>query len=260
MKKVKTVPLFEINHADIKHREITHNYPLHWHDYFEIEFVVSGKGTQILNGKEYALKPGSLYIVSPNDFHAVYPDKKLTLFNASFQISELPYEVIEPLTKSSGICTTCIRDEFDRFDALFTLLCDAKEKIKDDRYFKTLLNGLLLLIQTKLPMYKSTQYNAVQAAKLYIRTHFRQNPSLAEIANAVYLSPNYLCEKFRKETGKTVLNFLTEQKINYAETLLKSTKLSVTDICFSSGFSSLSNFLRAFKLYKNISPVAYRKS
>ena len=118
----------------------------------------------------------------------------------------------------------------------------------------------LILIKNKLPTHDSVQYNAVQSAKLYIQTNFRQNPSLTEIAKAVYLTPNYLCDKFRKETGKTVLEYLTAQKIKYAESLLKSTNLSVTDICFSSGFSSVSNFLRAFKMHKKTSPLAYRKT
>lgn len=260
MKIERTVPFYEINCAEVTRREFSNNYPLHWHDYFEIEFIVSGNGKQLLNGKEYALEPGTLYILTPNDFHAVYPNETITLYNVSFRTTELSFELIAPLTKGGGMCIGCQSTESERFASIFKLLYDAKKNVNNDDYFKTILSGLLMLLKYKLPEHESIQYNAVQSAKLYIQTNFRQNPTLTEIAKAVYLTPNYLCEKFRKETGKTVLNFLTEQKINYAETLLKSTKLSVTDICFSSGFSSLSNFSRAFKLYKNISPVAYRKA
>lgn len=259
MKKERTVPFYKIERADIKLREITHDYALHWHDYFEIEFVVSGKGKQILNGKEYMLEPGSLSILTTNDFHAVYPDSELTLFNLSFQISELSSEFIMQLINGGGTCITCYGSEFERFKAIFKLLCDAQQNVKNDEYLKTMLRGLLLLIVNKIPIHEPLQNNYVQNVKLYIHTHFRHNPTLSEIAKAACISPNYLCEKFRKETGKTVLEFLTEQKINYAETLLKSTNLSITDICFSSGFSSVSNFLRAFKILKNTSPSAYRK-
>ncbi|MBR3942150.1 MAG: AraC family transcriptional regulator [Clostridia bacterium] len=260
MKSERAVPLYEISCTDVTRRNFSHNYPLHWHDYFEIEFVVSGSGKQLLNGKEYTLESGTLYILTPNDFHAVYPDKPLTLFNVSFQSSELPFELIAPLTKGGGTCIQCHSAESARFASIFNLLYDAKENIKHDDYFKTILSGLLILIKNKLPTHDSVQYNAVQSAKLYIQTNFRQNPSLTEIAKAVYLTPNYLCDKFRKETGKTVLEYLTAQKIKYAESLLKSTNLSVTDICFSSGFSSVSNFLRAFKMHKKTSPLAYRKT
>ena len=259
MKNERTVPLYEINHAEITRRDLKQNYPLHWHDYFEIEFVVSGNGKQLLNGKEYTLEPGTLSILTPNDFHSVYCNETLEIFNVSFQTSELSFDLITPLIKGGGICLQCSAPEADRFSSVFTLLYDAEKNVKNDDYFKTILSGLLLLIKTKLPPYKFVPRNAVQSAKLYIQTNFRQNPTLAEIAKAVYLTPNYLCNKFRCETGKTVLEYLTEQKIKYAETLLKSTTLSVTDICFSSGFSSVSNFLRAFKQYKATSPLSYRK-
>lgn len=52
---------------------------------------------------------------------------------------------------------------------------------------------------------------------------------------------------FRKYTGKTYSEYLTELKLDYSKKLLLTTDLSITDICFSSGFSSVSNFLKAFK-------------
>ena len=188
MKNERTVPLYEINHAEITHRDLKQNYPLHWHDYFEIEFIVSGTGKQILNGKEYTLEPGTLYILTPNDFHAVNPDETITLFNVSFQTSELPFELIAPFIKGGGMCIRCESSESKRFTSIFALLYDGKENVKNGDYFKTILSGLMMLIKNKLPVHESVQYNAVQSAKLYIQTNFRQNPTLAEIAKAVYLS------------------------------------------------------------------------
>ena len=44
---------------------------MHWHDFYEIEIVIRGTGTQIFNGRNYELKRGCAYLLSPLDFHSV---------------------------------------------------------------------------------------------------------------------------------------------------------------------------------------------
>ena len=48
---------------------------LHWHDYFEMEFVYDGCGTQIVNAKTIPMSRGSVYLLTPLDFHTVIADE-----------------------------------------------------------------------------------------------------------------------------------------------------------------------------------------
>ena len=48
---------------------------LHWHDYFEMEFVYDGRGTQIVNAETIQMSRGSVYLLTPTDFHTVVADE-----------------------------------------------------------------------------------------------------------------------------------------------------------------------------------------
>ena len=61
---------------------------LHWHEFYEIEYVVNGCAKQIVNGKEYHVGPGSVTLISPVDFHSyreIDPAEPLQIINIKFQ-------------------------------------------------------------------------------------------------------------------------------------------------------------------------------
>ncbi|MBQ8311071.1 MAG: helix-turn-helix transcriptional regulator [Clostridia bacterium] len=92
----------------------------------------------------------------------------------------------------------------------------------------------------------------------YLYLHFRENPSVSEIAEACGYTPNYFCKLFRSVTGRTYTDFLNTLKINHAKMLLASTKMTVTEIAFSCGFTSLSNFYRSFRTETESVPLEWR--
>ena len=62
-------------------RRRANSFPLHSHDYFEIEIVLGGRGVQHVNSKEYELTRGSVYLLTPADFHEIVLDEKNELWN-----------------------------------------------------------------------------------------------------------------------------------------------------------------------------------
>ena len=91
-----------------------------------------------------------------------------------------------------------------------------------------------------------------------MQLHFKENPTLAEVASYSGFNPNYFSQKFKETVGKTYIDYLVDLKVSYAKKLLMSSNMSITDICFSSGFTSISNFMRVFKNKYGMSPNAYR--
>ena len=133
---------------------------------------------------------------------------------------------------------------------------------KEENYIKNIMECLMIHIfregslKEKKPRKRSSQ---IQKAIQYINIHFKDNPSLTETASVISSNPNYFSQKFKEETGKSYTEYLTERKLSYAKKLLKSGLFTVTEICFASGFTSVSNFLRVFKLNTGISPTQYAK-
>ena len=100
----------------------------------------------------------------------------------------------------------------------------------------------------------------MQYAVLYLQNRFKENVRLSEVAGSVNYSANYFVNKFKAFTGVTFKEYLSNLRFAHAEKLLKYTNLSVTEICYQSGFSDFSNFMSYFKARYGVTPKEFRKS
>ena len=66
------------------------------------------------------------------------------------------------------------------------------------------------------------------------------------------------CRYFKKVTGKTFTKLVNEYRIVHATKLLSESQLSITDICFESGFNNFSHFNKLFKAFTGKSASKYR--
>ena len=90
--------------------------------------------------------------------------------------------------------------------------------------------------------------------------HFKRKITLEEVAGLCNKSISAFSHYFKKVTKTNYINFLTQIRIKHACELLKSTDLSITEICFESGFQNWANFSKHFKTCCGTSPSKYRAS
>ena len=231
-------------------------YPLHWHDYFEIEIITEGSGQCLFNGESHPLCRGEAYLLTPVDFHEIDAASTVELINISFDETLLSETMraalysaeLSKLRKFEG-------EDFDCFVNAVGLLSHECE-----------INGpcICQLLEYLLSRFLSCGHPnnqdhlaGMQAAMAYIELHFREKITLEKLSAISGYNPTYFSERFRKLTGETYIERLTALRINYAKALLAN-GLSVTDACFASGFGSLSNFLTVFKKNCGLSPSQYR--
>ncbi|PRB13253.1 helix-turn-helix transcriptional regulator [Microbacterium sp. MYb62] len=82
--------------------------------------------------------------------------------------------------------------------------------------------------------------------------------NVEDLARAVHLSPGYLSREFRRIYGESPYSYLMTRRIERAMTLLRRGDLSITDVCFTVGFSSLGTFSTRFSELVGVSPRTYR--
>ncbi len=241
------------------------DFPLHWHDFFEIEIIVGGRGSQNLNGNEYELKRGCAYLLSPTDYHRVKPEPEIELYNIMFHESLLSDDFLQIITKENRNCIFYFDNQtFDEILALSKII--EAEFQKEQPYKNEILRNLLecflivFLRNISLSAKEHNTCNHIQKALLYIQLHFKENPSLIQTAKVVNLNPNYFSKLFKATMGTRYNEYLTFLKLSYAKKLLMSKSFSVTEVCFASGFTSLSNFLKVFKENTGITPKMYKES
>lgn len=98
----------------------------------------------------------------------------------------------------------------------------------------------------------------IRDAESYIRDHYAQPITAREIADAVMLSPNYLCQKFRKETGLTIKDYLTQVRIDAAKKLLRDSYDLVYQVAERVGYSDPKYFSQLFHTRTGMHPQQYR--
>lgn len=106
----------------------------------------------------------------------------------------------------------------------------------------------------------SPNTEVVREVALFLAAHYRKPLRLAEIADHAGLTPSYLDRLFKQETGDTPLAYLKKIRVDKAAHLIEYSGLSNLDICYEAGFQSPSNFYKAFKTIKQLSPGDYRKN
>jgi len=99
----------------------------------------------------------------------------------------------------------------------------------------------------------------IRKTREFIRANYKKKIKLIDISKAIYLSPYYLSHIFKKETGSTLLEYLTKVRIEEAKYLLENTQWNTTQIAFEVGCSDQSYFCKVFKKSEAISPSDYRK-
>lgn len=237
--------ILQTPHLEIRRRPSL-SYPLHAHGFYELEIVLEGEGDQWLNGKHYSLSRGSVYLLTPSDFHEVKTDKKGMLsWNISFDETLLTRQL-------KCLCRTLGESELERIDMAATLL---RKEVDADGYVQPLTEYIL----TNVLRFdgEGEETKPIERAIAYVDHHFREDPSLADAAAQACLCPVYFGSLFKKVTGQTYVGYLAAKKLQCAKMLLEG-GMSVTEACFSSGFGSLSGFLYTFKKNEGITPSEYK--
>ncbi|MFD8688237.1 helix-turn-helix transcriptional regulator [Streptomyces sp. NPDC059651] len=92
----------------------------------------------------------------------------------------------------------------------------------------------------------------------HIEHRHTQPLSVAELAAVPHLSPAYLRERFRAETGHTLTGHIQHVRLRTARVLLATTDLDISQVRRASGFGGPSHFARTFRTAAGCSPTEYR--
>ncbi len=99
----------------------------------------------------------------------------------------------------------------------------------------------------------------IKEVKSYIAQNYQKEISIEDIAAAVFLNSSYLCTLFKKRTGITIIQYLTDYRIKEACALLKEGRLKNIEVANRVGYKNISYFNMVFKAKMHTTPSGYRK-
>lgn len=251
----------------------------HFHPELELTHIVKGRGTRFIGDHIEYFKDGDLILVGSNLPHVwknQNDDSELAVaqvvqFLPSFlgndMVRKIEFKNVQNLIAQSTYGLKIVGITKDQVLLYLDVLFKANNSL--DRLI-TLIRILDLLgtssdlipLSKSLFMVKVDKQNVDRLNQVidYTITNFAARITLEDIASLSNMSVSNFCKYFKGRMKKTYVQYLTEVRIGMSCKLLIENKLSVHQIAFESGFVNMSNFNRAFKLTKQMTPLSYRKS
>lgn len=253
---------------------------LHHHDFAELSFVVEGFGTETLNGETHPLRPGSVSFLLPHHIHELRSDgdTPMKVICCMFDISILfgsPHEdKLAGLLLGAGSDLPSFVDlRDDESEKMKAVLYELMREYRNDSLCKEclirskLIEALLLFVRAcgSAKPAESISGRLDTRKKMsrlirHVHLNFKENLTLKQLSDQFHLSVPYISRAFRKQTGRSLLDYIHELRINSAASLLVTTDLSIAEISSEVGFESFRTFSRVFKLLKGKTPSEYRRS
>ncbi len=171
-----------------------------------------------------------------------------------FVIAQLGFSIIKEVLKSESFEDALIAELYQH---ILSSITDERGLEDYALCLEELCQKLINFRQIKI---EQRNLELIQRVKDFIEKHYAEDISVEDIANNVYLSPAHLGRIFKCETGKTLVEYLTERKIFYAIELLAHSDENISEIAQKVGYTNSKSFSRAFKAYTGKTPSQYRET
>lgn len=250
--------------------------PWHQHETYELILITSGNGLCFIGDYVGKFEKGDIFFLGKNLPHtfqkstsdlttsAIVVQFKENFLNSFFTELQESIAIISLFKKSfkglriSSVCqkelVPLIEDlEIQKgFDRIITLLHCLNILSKYTNH--KLLSSELVLMSNQ----KDTE--RIENIYSYSIANYENEISLHTIAGIAEMTIPAFCNYFKKRTKKTYVSFLNEIRIGAACQKLITTHKNVSEICFESGFNTITNFNSQFLKIKAVTPLLYRKS
>lgn len=234
----------------------------HYHDFCKVVLLVSGQGEYMVEDRHYILRAGDILLIGNGQIHRPEFMAGLEYERIIFYISPnfLNKQSTEDCSLESifdGTLGHVLRLEEQKFKKVLALAEQLEAEIKKDSFGKSILaNSLLLQLLVRLGRYRSkgqlhkvehrlVSDERIKRLLLFIENHLSEELSVEYLAEQFYISRYHLMRLFKKETGQSLYDYLTERRLFLARELIRQ-GLSATESCFQAGFGSYSSFTRAY--------------
>ena len=254
----------------------TFDHPYHYHPEYELTLITAGSGHRFVGDHTDTFVSNDLVLLGKNLPHCWldFGQSKHLVSAVVIQFSEdcfgknffeLPeMHRIKFLLKRSARGIQFIKKD----EPLLKTLEEIPRLAGPDQIisFLSLLNRLsnvenisILSSSEYSMMQADTKFNRIDKVFEYVSKHFHSGIDLSVTSELVHMTPSAFCHYFKKYTKKTFTQYVNEVKIGYACKLLMETELNVSEVCYQSGYNSLSRFNKCFKKITRKTPLSYRK-
>jgi AraC-like DNA-binding protein len=249
--------------------------------FFRIYLVEEGNSNVTINGTDYLLTPGHLYLIPPFTLHSdscnshfslyylhVYENhiQKISLFEqmtfpvevvASALDQQLFHRLLE-INPDKGLAFYDPKS-YENNSNIYTSIAETSQK-DFPVFIET--NGILWQIFSRFLCSARkvvfTQDSRILKVIHHIHKNIEKNITIHELASLCFLSEDHFIRLFKQEINETPINYINHKKIETAQLMIVIQRLPIKDIACSLSFENISYFNRLFKRIVGKTPGQYR--
>lgn len=247
----------------------------HYHDSYEIYYLISGKRYYFIKDKTYLVEKGNIVLINAFDLHKTthagsYSHERILVnFKKDFvkDIKVHDIDVLGMFTRDINVINIQEEDRKYVESILYKIIEESKKELPG---FISVLNitlvDLLIFLSRYIAktdiessLYYDPSFEKILEIVKYINHNYNKKLSLKLISQKFYISPYHLSRTFKKATGFTFVEYINSVRIKEAQKLLKESNLNVSTVGDRVGFGSSTHFGRVFKSLTGFSPLRYKK-
>ena len=259
---------------------------IHMQEFFEINIITNGRGKHYIGDNIVDAETGDVFVVPPMVKHAYTNEEALEVFHILIgnkfiekniaELQKIPSFFVlftaEPLMRANAKAPLHLHLDDEQFAKIYKLLCESLEyQVFDDAFdvvvrssYCMMIIALLCEIYThnskKESKITSNSDELFMQAISIIHERYYEKLTIEELAKVAKLSRSIFIKKFKEICGLPPLEYITKQRVEAAEQMLKNTRLSILDIAFKCGFYDSAHFAKMFIKKNGVSPSEYRKN
>lgn len=264
-------------------RYLEHGYPSplvrwHYHHEYELHYIVASSGKVFVGDYIGEFRPGNLVLTGPRLPHNWI---STTRAGETFPLRDMVVQFKHSSIENVAAQIPELRDLLPLLDAARRGIEFLHMEQRADHYMHAIRaasgpSRLGLFYQFMHELARCGQYRTlstvpieshadaagldkVDAVVNFVLHHYQEDITLSQAAHMLGMNDSYLSRFFRKSTGNTFSEFLTQIRIGKACELLSSSDQQITSICYDVGYKNVANFNRRFLERKQLTPREYRR-
>ena len=257
------------------------DYPIHIHDVLELNFVANAAGARrVVGDSSEVIDNLDLVLITSPDLEHVWEQYECK--------SEDIHEVTVQFRLNFDLDTSPFR--FSSYKSIYNMLIRAQRGLAFPpeaimlvyhrlARLSSIEEGFIAVQEFFSILYELSKFDdarelasssfakvevvseskRILKVKNYIDEHYKDDLSLEQLADLVGMTPTAFSRYFKQRTAKNISEYIVDIRLGHAARLLVDTSDSVSEICWATGFNTLSNFNRLFRKRKGCSPTEFRE-
>ena len=241
--------------------------PYHWHDEYELIRIVSGNCECIINGEHIFLDKNTAILIHSQELHTIAP------LNSDCDLSFYAI-VVHPYAIFGTDCNQFYNPKirFKRFidDEKTLSVIDKIINVYNEKRYGYELKMKSYIIDIFSDFYYSRSFSIKETKNsenidefsdiiAYIHSNYSKPIRLRDLQKIAYCSKSYIIQTFKKNTGKTPIDYINSYRLYKSVELLKDNKYNILDISLKCGFENVGYYIKKFKKEFGVTPLKHRK-